>query len=444
MTTPQAQAVTDAQTAQQKPKLPSPELAYAQMTETSANIATDGSLLYRWTGQIWQPIDPAEAEKQAFRWLGAHSVYFSKATPKLAASCAAAAIINAKRLPRFSSATRVVLPVKNGYLHIDAAGTIALKAPEKKYGICYVIDCAFDPSAAAPGFAQFLASILPDPDVREWVQAYVGYTLLGDTRYQKATFWLGSGANGKSTLAEIVAALHAKTTAISLDALDGFRLVPLIGASLVYVDETPPRIQEQQLKTLISGGLIQIDRKFRDPINLHPTAKWIICGNALPAISDQSHGFWRRMPIVTFDRQFAENEQDPLLARRIIETELAGVLLWAISGLTRVLAAGRLPPAPAAMQKATDDGKRGTNSVAAWFDEDRIECDDTARTPRAEVYADYHTWATASGFSAVNATNFWIRLKALEPSACEFIKNHGERCAKVFLRVPAGSGRGAF
>jgi putative DNA primase/helicase len=215
------------------------------------------------------------------------------------------------------------------------------------------------------------------------VQAYVGYTLLPDCRFQKATFWLGTGANGKSTLAEIVAALHAKITALTIDKLDGFNLVSMIGASLAYVDETPNRVDEQTLKKLISGGLVQIDRKFREPINLRPAAKWIICGNHLPALSDQSHGFWRCMPVVTFDRQFSESEQDPLLAKRIIETELSGVLLWALAGLAEVLATGRLPPLPEAMLRAVDDGKRETNSVLAWFSDDRIEHDAAAWTARA-------------------------------------------------------------
>jgi putative DNA primase/helicase len=264
---------------------------------------------------------------------------------------------------------------------------------------------------------RFLAEVLPDPEVQDWVRAYTGYTLMPDCRFQKATFWLGSGANGKSTLAEIISALHAKITALTIDKLDGFNLVSLVGASLAYVDETPSRIDEQALKKLISGGLIQVDRKFREPINLRPAAKWIICGNHLPSLSDQSHGFWRRMPVVKFDKQFTENEQDPLLARRIIEKELSGVLLWALVGLTQVLAAGRLPQLPEKMLCAVENGKRETNSVLAWFSDDRAEHDATAWTARANVYFDYRKWALDRGFSPVNEMKFWTRLHAIDPAA---------------------------
>jgi putative DNA primase/helicase len=413
------QQAAEAVAQKQKTKLPSPELAYSRQIEMSQDYATDGSLLYCWNGKIWEPIDPRDAERDAFKWLGAHPDYFSKASPKLAASCAMAAVISARKLPNYSNSSHVVLPLKNGYLHVHNDGSISLEQPDKKYGLTYLIDCDFDPTARAPEFMRFIAEVLPDAEVRHWVQCYVGYTLMPDCRFQKATFWLGGGANGKSTLAEIVAALHAKTTALTIDSLDGFKLVSLIGASLVYVDETPSRVDEQELKKLISGGLVQIDRKFREPINLRPTAKWIICGNSLPALSDQSHGFWRRMPIVQFERQFEEHEQDPLLAKRIIENELSGVLLWALAGLVEIIRVGKLPPLPEAMLRALDDGKRETNSVLAWHSDDRIECDGVSWTPRADIYRDYQQWARERGYSPVNETKFWMRLKLIEPSACE-------------------------
>jgi len=277
---------------QQKTKPPSAELAYSRYIGSSDDYATaNDGLLYRWNGWFWQPIEPRDAERDAFRWLSVHPDYFDKATPRLAASCTQAAVMTARKLTTYSSSSHVVLPLRNGYLHVRNDGSIVLDKHDKKYGLSYLIDCDFDPAAQAPTFTRFLAEILPDQEVRHWVQCYVGYTLMSDCRFQKATFWLGGGANGKSTLAEIVAALHAKTTALTIDSLSGFKLVSLIGASLVYVDETPLRIDEQELKKLISGGLVQIDRKFREPINLRPTAKWIICGNSLPALSDQVMAF---------------------------------------------------------------------------------------------------------------------------------------------------------
>ncbi|MDP2794062.1 MAG: phage/plasmid primase, P4 family [Sulfurisoma sp.] len=390
----------------------SPDLQFAEMVEHDANRRGDGSILYSWNSRIWAPIEPVELEREAFRFLGVH--FPARATTRSAKGCAEAGVINAKPLPKFKSDTLIVLPMQNGYLHIDLeSGGLALREHEKKYGLSYQIDCNFNLDAAAPRFDKFLSEILPDEAVRNYVQEYIGYTLLGDCRYQRAIFWLGSGANGKSKLAEICAALHSKTAAMQLDGLEGFRLAGLVGTSLVYVDETPQRIDEQQLKALISGGLVQIDRKFREPISLRPTAKWIISGNALPAISDQSHGFWRRMPVVTFPTRFSDADADPMIAESIIKHELAGVLNWALKGLCRLTQRGRFPETPAAMAQAIESGKLESNSVLGWWSDDRAEFDAEAETPRADVYSDYQAWARRSGMAPVSSPKFWNRLRQI-------------------------------
>ncbi|MHB8391980.1 MAG: DUF5906 domain-containing protein [Acidobacteriaceae bacterium] len=153
-----------------------------------------------------------------------------------------------------------------------------------------------------------MAQVQTDPAVRAYLQEYIGYTFLPDCRFQNAQFWLGSGSNGKTTLAEIIETLHGKTTAMDLGNLSGFGLVGLIGASLALVDEVPMRLDEQRLKSLLSGGLTMIDRKYRDPLSFRPSAKWIILGNVLPAISDQTHGFWRRMKIVPFNTRISDTQ----------------------------------------------------------------------------------------------------------------------------------------
>ncbi len=393
---------------------PSPELEFSSLIAANPNFVSDGSIIYAWDGDIWSPIEPGEMEKKAFNWLSSHERHKSRATPRLATSCAAAALLKARPLPKIEIKNRIILPLQNGYLHVDfEKGQLELKKPEKGIGLAYKIKCDFLPEAQAPLFHKFLAEILPDAETRDYVQEYAGYTLMPDTRYQSGMWWLGSGANGKSTLVEIIAALHAKISSIGLANLDGFALVSLVGASLVWVDETPRRIDEQRLKTLISGGVVQIDRKFRDPINLKPFAKWIICGNELPAISDQTHGFWRRFAVVDFKRQFADHEKDPLLARKIIENELSGVLNWAIAGLLRLVQRGRFPVISAQMRDILETGQRETNNVLAWWQDERGVLSDADFTSRTDVYSDYRFHAQMHGTMPVSAERFWARVKQI-------------------------------
>jgi len=408
------QQQSDKQEEKKKEKLPSAELEFALKIEANPNFAGDGALIYQWDGDIWQPREPEDVEKQAFNWLATHKLHKSRANMRLAAGCASAALIKARPLPKLESKNRIVLPLQNGYLHVDfELAKIELRKPEKGLGLTYKIKCPFQPEAEAPLFFKFLSEVLPDRETQDYVQEYAGYTLMPDTRFQCGMWWLGSGANGKSTLVEILAALHSKISSIGLNNLEGFVLASLIGSTLVWVDETPRRIDEQRLKTLISGGLVQIDRKFRDPINLKPMAKWIICGNELPSISDQTHGFWRRFAIVDFKRQFQDHEKDPLLARKIIENELSGVLNWAIAGLLRLNQRGRFPAISNEMRDVLSSGQRETNNVLAWWQDERGVISQDKFTPRNDVYQDYRFFAQESGTMPVSAERFWARVKQI-------------------------------
>lgn len=422
-----------------KEEIPSPESVYHTLAGKDVDVAAQDGVLYRWNKSYWVPQDVSIEESKAFSWL--KKIYTPKATPRLAASCVAAAIMGAQPLPR-PQAMAVVLPVKNGYLVINVeSGELALEDPEKSAGLTYILDATFDPDADAPLFHKFLEQILPgDRETREWVQEYIGYTLPNDCRFQTAVFFVGSGANGKTTLAEIVAALHRKVVSLQLNALSGFRLSPLLDASLVSVDETPQRIDEQALKSLVSGGLCQIDRKFRDPISFHPTAKWIILGNVVPSISDQSHGFWRRMPVVPFKRQFSLDEQDPSLTQKITSGEIAGVLNWAVAGLVRLVRRGQFPPPSEAMVMAQIECQRESNSVLAWWSDDRAEINRDFETPRQVIYGDYRTWCGDNGMSPLGVERFWSRLKLIaggEATEAKVRKINGQTVRVASLRLLA-------
>jgi putative DNA primase/helicase len=227
---------------------------------------------------------------------------------------------------------------------------------------------------------------------------------------------------------------------LHLDALDGFHLSGLQSASLVLVDETPTRIDEQRLKTLISGDSLQANIKYRDPLTLRPTAKWIVNGNALPAISDHSTGFWRRwliFPFTVVPRQII-----PLLGETICDKELAGVLNWCIGGLVRLLQRGRFPVLPEEMAQATRDGKQASNNVAEWVVDFGVVTDDNCRNTRRSIYAWYAAWCGESGTKVVSAKKFWDRLEeALPDLKIEREQRGGERAFWVNIPTPPASER---
>jgi putative DNA primase/helicase len=209
-----------------------------------------------------------------------------------------------------------------------------------------------------------------------------------------------------------VQAIHARVAAVQLNALDGFKLASMIGASLIYCDEAPQRgINEQMMKSLIAGESVQIDRKYRDPITAKITGKWLILANHMPAVTDQSAGFWRRFDIIPFDVIIPEREREAGLAEKIIAAELPGILNWALAGLLRLRKRGHFDPVlPAEIMEAQATARRETNSVEAWFADQAIGCITDMITLKSDVYSHYSDWCKSNGMAAVGSPRFWNRL----------------------------------
>src|SRR5262249_50802118 len=62
----------------------------------------------------------------------------------------------------------------------------------------------YDEKATCPKWLAFLERVVPDPDVRAFLQRAVGYSLTADVGAQVFFFFYGLGANGKSTFLVVI------------------------------------------------------------------------------------------------------------------------------------------------------------------------------------------------------------------------------------------------
>ncbi|MFP4218443.1 MAG: hypothetical protein ACLFR6_06355, partial [Salinarchaeum sp.] len=67
-----------------------------------------------------------------------------------------------------------------------------------------------------------------------------------------------------------------------------------------------------------------------------PTTKHAFSANELPDVNDDDEAFFRRILLVAFPTTVPKDERDPRLDQKL-QSELAGVLNWAIEGLQRLL-----------------------------------------------------------------------------------------------------------
>jgi putative DNA primase/helicase len=304
-----------------------------------------------------------------------------------------------------------LLNLANGTLDLD---TYSLRTHDRADLLTHCLPYDLDPAATCPRWLQFLAEVLvkedgrtPDPELAALFQEAIGYALTIETRYE-AMFWFsGVGANGKTTAIKAVNALLGPL-AVSLDlgALGrpdaSYYLAKLGGARVVFSTEAAKgqNTGEDILKRLASGEPIPARPIRGEPITIQPVAKVLWAMNDKPNVKDTSDGFWRRLRLVPFYRQFAEHERDTQLAERLLG-ELPGILNWALDGLRRLRCNGRFTDA-AAVRDAGAEYRTSQNTVALWLQERttfalaEAQRPAGARTKAREAFQDYLQWAAAT------------------------------------------------
>ena len=273
--------------------------------------------------------------------------------------------------------------------------------------------------ASAPRFMQYLEEVWagePDFDERmEFLQQWCGYLMTLTCKYEKFLWLEGPGGNGKSVLLEIMAALvgaenvlYAQLERLNISAVRA----ELEGKKLNISSEMSPNatIADGYLKQIVSGEMIEADRKYQESMSFRPYVKLVAATNALPRLLDRSNGFARRAVILTFNRRFSANEQDINLAKRIVEEELDGILAWSIEGLRKLEAQQRFT-IPASSVARVSTYRTESCAVASFCEEMLADCQ--KGTEVNKLYEEFGHWCSTNGFKPCNSREFGNRLRAL-------------------------------
>ena len=235
----------------------------------------------------------------------------------------------------------------------------------------------YDSAAECPLWERTLAEIFPlecDDDNRIAVlQEFMGLTLFpNQMRHEKFLITVGHGANGKSTVLRVWEQMLGpqNVTHVPLDALGAeFRLFEMMGklANIASDMKRMDKMEEGRLKELVSGEPLQVNRKFKAPLTMVPTARLIFATNELPPINDKSDGIWRRMIAMPFNKQFAEAERDLERAERL-RAELPGIFNWALAGAIRLFEQGGFTRC-AVCDRCAGEHRQHSDSLLEFIDE---------------------------------------------------------------------------
>jgi len=267
-------------------------------------------------------------------------------------------------------------------------------------------DVAYDDKAEAPRWMQFLNEVFNgDSELIDWLQRYLGYCLTGDTREQTVAIPYGNGANGKSKF--LAALRHVwgdygydapfSTFELSQRAAIPNDLAALVGKRLVTSSETNEgtRLNEARIKSLTGCDCVTARFLHAEFFTFTPVAKFFLAVNHRPRVQDDSYGFWRRVRLIPFTRQFIGQSDDKNLLDKLI-AESSGILNWLIEGCLLWQKQG-LDPTPESVQKATAEYQTDSDPLSQFILE-QCAINPQAQVKASSLYKNYVNWCVDQGF----------------------------------------------
>ncbi len=266
--------------------------------------------------------------------------------------------------------------------------------------------------AGAQEWEQFLERILPDAEVRAFVQRLFGYAMLGKVTEHVMPIFTGTGANGKGTLRDALMAAFGDY-AIEVDPAilmeskherHGAFKMRLRGARLTFCSETEKgkRFAEATMKRLVGGDPIEANLMHKNPITFDPSHTLIMLTNHLPLVSGDDPAVWRRILVVPFDVVIPEEERDGGLPDRLKKAAPA-VLEWAYEGWHQYMEKGLAPPEVVRMK--TEEYKASSDVLGRFVDERTIASPHGVVSAR-ELFNAWTSWCHASGEQACSEVEF--------------------------------------
>lgn len=263
-------------------------------------------------------------------------------------------------------------------------------------------DVIYDPEATCPRFDAFLAEILPDADVRDYVLRLFGVAMFGEVRAGAHVFavFVGEGRNGKGALIRIMQRLFG-SAAVTIEpkALQQRmkeehleEVAKLAGKRLATAEEPEEGKgwNTGRIKSWTGGDRLTGRFMRQDSFDFIPSHTLVVTANHRPSVSRSDSAFWMRYREIPFTVT-VEGREDPTLEPHITDHELPGVLNRVLQGRADYLAHGLAEPS--AVLAAVHEAQAEADHLATFAETHLVVThDEVDRLPAAEVYERCRKW----------------------------------------------------
>lgn len=280
----------------------------------------------------------------------------------------------------------------------------------------------FEPGAAFPqAWHNFLNALWSeDLENQQLLQEWMGYLLTQDTRQQKILLIVGPPRSGKGTIGRILRELLGRENVVgpTLSSLSGdFGLQPLLNKTLALISDAringkSNNVITERLLSISGEDSLTINRKFLLSLTTQLPTRLTIMSNELPDMRDASGALAKRYLVLTLKQSWLGKE-DISLGNRL-QTELSGILLWALQGLARLQNRGYFIQ-PASSSRAIEELEVMTSPIKAFIEEKCFLKPD-AIVLMSDLFGAWQDWCIKNGYRhSGNIQSFGKNLSAAYP-----------------------------
>lgn len=291
------------------------------------------------------------------------------------------------------------------------------------------VNAKFDPEATAPNWDKFIQQVLPDEEIRSYVQRAVGYSLLGKADERAFFIIHGPSGTGKSqflSTLEHVFGSYATTAAEGTfrHAREGNSgptndLHDLRGKRLVTTSETAEgtNFNESLMKRLTGQDSISSRALYQENIKWTPECAIWLATNYPPRFSSDDDAIWKRAKLVPFVTRFGTDTPAVVgFARKFLFQEADGILNWILAGMKDYQEQGLNEPE--AVKAAATEHRDQSDSVIRFLDDmlddGALLSGDELQVGTRDLYNLYEEWSRGSGEKKLGSRRFRLRLESSE------------------------------
>ena len=309
-----------------------------------------------------------------------------------------------------------LIAFNNGVLNI-ADDTFTDFSPE--YVITNKIPHNYNPNAQSDLLDKVMAKLAcNDESILKLLYQSIGYCCYRRNELRKSFILIGDKRNGKSTFLDMVDNMLGEENVANLDLCEighEFKTAELYGKLANIGDDINDEYVSNTaiFKKVVSGSVITVAKKGKDPFKLSSYAKFFFSANALPRLGrgKDSAAVLDRLVIIPFDAKFTKDDPDydPFIKYKLREEAVIEALIAkSIPALREVLIEQEFAHC-AKVEENLAEFEKSNNPILEFFDE--LDESDYANEPIKTVYQRYNAFCMGNNLQPMSAVEFQKQMK---------------------------------